>query len=65
VPPGIVSAVAGGALSDRMSPGLSNLLFAILLMVVALRMLWDLQRDRRAPVPELDPEEEAAAGETA
>ena len=45
---GIVSAVAGGILADVMSEDLSNILFASLIVVVAVRMIVDLQRTRTA-----------------
>jgi uncharacterized protein len=41
---GIVSAVAGGLVADRMSDELSNVLFAALLVVVSARQLWALRR---------------------
>ena len=41
---GILTAAIGGTLSDRMSDTVSNVLFASLLLVVALRMLWQLRR---------------------
>lgn len=41
---GIVSAVAGGIIADVMSDDLSNVLFATLIIIVAIRMIWDLQR---------------------
>jgi uncharacterized membrane protein YfcA len=49
---GIVSAFAGGLVSDVMSESLSKVLFSLLLTVVALRMVFQLVRDhRRAPAP--------------
>jgi len=42
---GIVSAVVGGVIADRMSQDLSNILFASLVLVVATRMVVDLRRD--------------------
>ena len=42
---GIVSAVVGGVVADRMSQDLSNILFASLVLVVAIRMVVDLRRD--------------------
>lgn len=42
---GIVSAVVGGIIADRMSQDLSNILFASLVLVVAIRMVVDLGRD--------------------
>lgn len=48
---GIVSAYAAGQLSVGMSDSLSNLLFALLLLVVAARMLYDLMKARRSPAP--------------
>jgi uncharacterized membrane protein YfcA len=44
---GVVSAFAGAWLSDNMSDDVSNVLFATLLMVVAVRMLIQLERARR------------------
>jgi uncharacterized protein len=41
---GILSAVAGGLISDRMSADLSNVLFALLLVAVSARQLWTLRR---------------------
>lgn len=41
---GIASAVAGGIIADVMSEDVSNVLFASLIVVVAIRMIWDLQR---------------------
>jgi uncharacterized membrane protein YfcA len=43
----VVSAFAGAWLSDNMSDDVSNVLFATLLMVVAVRMLIQLERARR------------------
>ena len=42
---GIVSAIGGGIIADHMSQDLSNILFASLVLVVAMRMIFDLQRD--------------------
>ena len=42
---GIVSAIAGGIIADHMSQDLSNILFASLVLVVAIRMIFDLRRD--------------------
>ena len=42
---GIISAIGGSILSDHMSQDLSNILFASLVLVVAIRMVWDLQRN--------------------
>lgn len=44
---GIVSAVVGGWISDQLSDTVANVLFAGLLVVVAIRMVWTLERDRR------------------
>ena len=44
---GIATAALGGILADKMSDDLSNVLFAVLLVAVAARMLWQLWRDRR------------------
>jgi hypothetical protein len=41
---GIVSAALGGVLADHLGDDLSNALFAALLTVVAVRMMWDLRR---------------------
>lgn len=43
---GIVTAALGAVLSDRMDDDLSNVLFAILLLAVALRLTWLLLRER-------------------
>jgi uncharacterized membrane protein YfcA len=43
---GIVTAALGGILADNMSDDLSNVLFAILLLIVAARLLWQLRRER-------------------
>lgn len=46
---GIVTAAIGGTIADRMSQTTSNVLFATLLMVVAVRMAWDqIPRAHRA-----------------
>jgi uncharacterized membrane protein YfcA len=42
---GIISAIAGATIADHMSQDLSNILFASLVLTVALRMVWDLQRN--------------------
>lgn len=39
---GILTAAIGGTISDKMSDTTSNVLFASLLMIVALRMLWQM-----------------------
>ena len=44
---GVVSAFVGGQISVGMSEQLSNVLFSILLLIVAARMLWQLIGDRR------------------
>jgi hypothetical protein len=44
---GVVSAFAGGLLSDVMSETLSKALFSLLLTLVAVRMLYQLVRDHR------------------
>ena len=46
---GIASAVVGGWISARMSETLSNVLFAILLVVVATRLLWQVREDGNQP----------------
>jgi len=43
---GIVTAALGGTIAGTMSDQLSNVLFASLLVVVAGRLLWQLQRER-------------------
>jgi uncharacterized protein len=48
---GIMSAWLGAHVSDAMSDELSNVLFAILLSVVAVRMLWQLEQERRRDRP--------------
>jgi uncharacterized protein len=47
---GIVSAIGGGLVADRMSDDVSNVLFALLLVVVSARQLWALRRAPAAPV---------------
>ena len=42
---GIISAIGGGIIADQMSQDLSNILFASLVLIVAIRMVWDLQRN--------------------
>ena len=42
---GIISAIGGGIIADHMSQDLSNILFASLVLVVAIKMVWDLQRN--------------------
>jgi uncharacterized membrane protein YfcA len=44
---GVVSAFIGGKISVGMSEALSNVLFAILLLFVAARMMWQVLADRR------------------
>lgn len=51
---GIVTAAIGGVIADKMSDDVSNVLFASLLTVVAVRLLWQLYRGRdatAAPAP--------------
>ncbi len=48
---GIPAAVAGSLVAARMSATLSNVLFAILVLVVAARLIWDLERERRHEPP--------------
>jgi len=43
----VVSAFVAGQISVGMSDNLSNTLFAVLLLVVAARMVWQLVADRR------------------
>ena len=42
---GIISAIGGATVADHMSQDLSNVLFASLVLVVAIRMVWYLQRN--------------------
>lgn len=42
---GVLSAILGGMIADHLSEDLSNVLFATLILVVAMRMIWDLQRN--------------------
>jgi uncharacterized membrane protein YfcA len=42
---GIISAIAGATIADHMAQDLSNILFASLVLIVAIRMVWDLQRN--------------------
>jgi uncharacterized membrane protein YfcA len=42
---GIVTAAIGGTLADKMSDDLSNVLFATLLLIVAVRLAWGLRRN--------------------
>jgi len=48
---GIVSAVVGGSLAASMSESLSNGLFATLLLVVAVQMVYRERRDRSSKAP--------------
>lgn len=48
---GIVSAWLGSQVSGAMSDTTSNVLFAILLTVVAFRMLWQIYRESKAATP--------------
>jgi uncharacterized membrane protein YfcA len=49
---GIVSAFIGGKISVGMSEALSNFLFALLLLFVSVRMVWQVISDRRrVPTP--------------
>lgn len=51
---GIVTAAIGGVIADKMSDDVSNVLFATLLTIVAIRLLWQLYRGRdaaAAPAP--------------
>jgi uncharacterized membrane protein YfcA len=47
---GILSAVVGGWISARMADNVSNILFATLLLVVAVRLLLQIRADDRAGV---------------
>jgi uncharacterized membrane protein YfcA len=42
---GVLSAVIGSLIAGHLSEDLSNILFATLILVVAARMIWDLQRN--------------------
>jgi uncharacterized membrane protein YfcA len=42
---GVLSAVLGGLIADHLPERLSNILFASLILVVAARMIWALQRN--------------------
>ena len=46
---GVASAIVGGWISSRMAETLSNVLFAILLVVVASRLLWQVRLDGKQP----------------
>ena len=48
---GVVSAVIGGSLAANMSESLSNALFATLLLVVAVQMVYRERRDRSSKAP--------------
>jgi uncharacterized membrane protein YfcA len=48
---GMVTAALGGTIAGTMSDQLSNVLFASLLVVVAGRLLWQLQRERMTARP--------------
>ena len=48
---GIVTAAIGGAISDRMSDTVSNVLFATLLLVVAARLAWGLRPSHEPAAP--------------
>lgn len=52
---GVVSAVVGSLVADRMSDAVSNALFAGLLVVVSIRQLMTLRHDDRTPLPEAGP----------
>lgn len=43
---GVVTAAIGGTIADKMSQTTSNVLFATLLMIVAIRMAWQLQSEK-------------------
>ena len=45
---GIATAAIGGVIADKMSDDVSNVLFATLLTIVAIRLLWQLYRGRGA-----------------
>jgi uncharacterized membrane protein YfcA len=55
---GIVTAALGAILADRLDDDLSNFLFAILLLLVAIRLTWPLIR--RRPAEDATPSEGAA-----
>lgn len=44
---GVVSSFPAGLIATRLDDRLSNVLFAILLVLVALKMVWDLRREGR------------------
>jgi uncharacterized membrane protein YfcA len=46
---GILTAAIGGTLADRMSDDVSNVLFATLLVIVAVRLTWSLIKTRERP----------------
>jgi len=58
---GVVSAFLAGLLSIGLSEALSNTLFAILLTIVALRMLWQLWREKNDDEAADEPVDEAPA----
>jgi uncharacterized membrane protein YfcA len=45
---GIVTAALGGIIADKMADDLSNVLFATLLVLVSMRLSWQLWRERDA-----------------
>ena len=47
---GILAAVAGGWISARMSDAVSNVLFATLLLVVAIRLVLQIRAEDKAGV---------------
>jgi uncharacterized membrane protein YfcA len=48
---GAISAVVGGTISDRLSDQVANVMFAALLVFVAVTQLWSLRSPRPAPQP--------------
>lgn len=52
---GIVTAAVGGIIADQMSDTLSNVLFATLLTIVAVRLLWQLRQKAKAAATETAP----------
>lgn len=46
---GVLTAVIGGIVSDHLDDDLAMILFAVLLVLVAVRMIWQLRRGASAP----------------
>ena len=51
---GVVTAALGGIVADKMSDSVSNVLFATLLVIVAVRLLWQLRHGEEAE-PDVSP----------